>query len=58
MSVFLVTVTLEDVFGVSIPNIVSPLTLMALPVSVAIAFSSTASTTSIASSAARSHTEC
>lgn len=37
MSVFLVTVTLEDVFGVVLPNIVSPLTLMALPVSVAIA---------------------
>jgi hypothetical protein len=37
MSVFLVTVTLEDAFGVVLPNIVSPLTLMALPVSVAIA---------------------
>ncbi len=37
MSVFLVTVALEDAFGVVLPNIVSPLTLMALPVSVAIA---------------------
>jgi len=37
VSVFLVTVIIEDGFGVALPGIVSPLTLMALPVSVAIA---------------------